>query len=146
MLNFTDGTSFTTGRAKYLDQGSQADEGSAKVFVRIEPQGLGGPLLAQLDTGAPWSVLNAELAEALGLLGGDGEQVTINTRDGAFDGRLEEAILTILAEDGQSIAVDATVFVSHEWRGQTFLGYMGLLERIRFALDPHVNDFHFGSY
>ena len=51
-----------------------------------------------------------------------------------------------MAEDGQSIAVDATVFVSHEWRGQTFLGYMGLLERIRFALDPQVNDFHFGSY
>lgn len=127
MLNFTDGTSFTTGRAKYLDQGSQADEGSA-------------------DTGAPWSVLNVELAETLGLLGGDGEQVTINTRDGTFDGRLEEAILTILAEDGQSITVDATVFVSHEWRGQTFLGYMGLLERIRFALDPQMNDFHFGSY
>jgi hypothetical protein len=146
VLNFADGTPFTTGRAKYLDQSAQAGEGSAKIFVRIEPQGFGGLLLAQLDTGAPWSVLNAEIADTLGLLGGDGEQIKIHTRDGTFDGRLEEATLTILAHDGESVAINARVFVSREWQGQTFLGYMGLLEKIRFALDPQENYFYFGSY
>lgn len=137
---------FTTGRAKYLDRAVQTDEGSAKIFVRIEPEGFGGSLLAQLDTGAAWSVLNTEIAEALGLIGGDGEQIRIGTRDGVFEGRLEDATLTILAEDGESIVVNARVFVSQEWTGQTFLGYMGLLEKVRFALDPQANDFYFGSY
>jgi len=27
----------------------------------------------------------------------------------------------------------------------TFLGYSGLLDRIRFALDPQANDFYFGA-
>lgn len=146
MLNFADGTSFTSGHAKYLDQGAQAGEGSAKIFVRIAPEGFGGPVLAQLDTGAAWSVLNAEIAEALGLLGGDGEQIKIGTREGVVDGRLEDATLTLLAQHGESVVVNARVFVSREWQGQTFLGYMGLLERIRFALDPQANDFYFGSY
>lgn len=137
---------FTTGRAKYLDRAVQTEEGSAKIFVRIEPEGFGGSLLAQLDTGAAWSVLNTEIAEALGLIGGDGEQITIGTRTGVIEGRLEDATLTILAEDGESIVVNARVFVSQEWTGQTFLGYMGLLEKVRFAVDPQANDFYFGSY
>ena len=137
---------FTAGRAKYLDRGAQTAEGSAKIFVRIEPEGFGGSVLAQLDTGAAWSVLNAEIAEALGLIGRDGEQISIGTRDGVVEGRLEDVTLTILAEDGESIVVNARVFVSQEWTGQTFLGYMGLLERVRFAVDPQANDFYFGGY
>jgi hypothetical protein len=91
-------------------------------------------------------VLNFEIAEALGLVGGDGQQLTLNTRHGNIDGRLEVAALTILAEDGASLDVNATVFVSQQWPGQTFLGYTGLLERIRFALDPQANNLYFGSY
>ena len=146
MLNFGNGASFAIGRAKYLDQGADASEGTAKIFVRIEPLGFGGTVLAQLDTGAAWSVLNAEIAQALGLVGGDGEELKLKTRLGDFDGRLEEATLTIVAEDGESLDVDARVFVSQDWPGQTFLGYMGLLERIRFGLDPQKNDFYFGGY
>jgi hypothetical protein len=42
-------------------------------------------------------VLNFEIAEALGLVGGDGQQLTLNTRHGNIDSRLEVAALTILA-------------------------------------------------
>jgi hypothetical protein len=38
------------------------------------------------------------------------------------------------------------VLVSAEWLAPTFLGYMGLLERIRFAIDPQANQFYFGRY
>ena len=146
MLHFANGVPFTTGRAAYLDHGANAPEGSAKIFVRIEASGFDGLVLAQLDTGAAWSVLNAEIAEALGLLDGDGEPIELKTRFGAFNGRLEEATIRVLAEEGESLEVNARVFVSHDWSHQTFLGYMGLLERIRFGLDPQVNDFYFGSY
>jgi hypothetical protein len=53
-------------------------------------------------------------------------------------------MLTILADDGESLEVQATVFVSRDWPAGTFLGYSGFLERIRFAVDPQQNDFHFG--
>ncbi len=145
MLNFANGTPFTNGRAPYFDQGADPVESTASIFVRIESVGV-GPVLAQLDTGAAWSVLNAEIAETLGLLNGDGEQIRLKTRLGDFNGRLEEAMLTILAQDGESLEVNGRVFVSQDWPGQTFLGYMGMLERIRFGLDPQANHFHFGGY
>lgn len=38
-----------------------------------------------------------------------------------------------------------TFFVSQDWpSGLTFLGYSGLLDSIRFALDPQANHFYFG--
>ena len=91
-------------------------------------------------------MLNFEIAQALGLVGGDGLQITLSTRHGNIDGRLEEAALTILAEEGDSLDVNATVFVSQQWPGHTFLGYTGLLERIRFALDPQASNLYFGGY
>jgi predicted aspartyl protease len=147
VLNFANGNLFANGRAQYFDHAPDAvAEGTAKIFVRIEAPGLDAALHAQLDTGAAWSVLNAEIAEALGLLPGSGEEIKLTTRLGPFNGRLEEATLTILAEEGQSLEVNARVFVSADWNHQTFLGYMGLLERIRFGLDPQANQFYFGGY
>jgi hypothetical protein len=54
--------------------------------------------------------------------------------------------MTLIADDGDSLRIDATVFVSSDWprMAGTFLGYSGLLERIRFAVDPQKNDFFFG--
>ena len=145
MLAFLDGRPFTTGMARFSDHAnSQAD--TAEIYVRIELHGFGAPLLAQLDTGATWSVLNAEVAAELLLLDGDGEPIRLATRHGVVDGRLEEVGLTIVAEDGRSLEVQAVVFVSPEWYDRTFLGYRGLLERIRFALDPQESEFHFGGY
>jgi hypothetical protein len=146
LLNFITGAPFTTGRARYFDHDTTAAEGTGKIFVRIAAQGMEGPILAQLDTGAAWSVINAEIAEELGLLNGAGELTNLSTRHGPVSGRLESATIQILADDGSSLDVDATVFVSAEWMDSTFLGYSGLLERIRFGLDPQSNDFHFGAY
>lgn len=145
MLAFLDGRPFTTGKARFSDHANSPAD-TAEIYVRIELQGFGAPLLAQLDTGATWSVLNAEVAAELVLLDGDGEPIRLATRHGAVDGRLEEVGLTIVAENGRSLEVQAVVFVSPEWHDHTFLGYRGLLERIRFALDPQESEFHFGGY
>ena len=102
-------------------------------------------MLAQLDTGAAWSVLDAEVAEEMSLLGGDGEPMWISTRLGEYDGRLQRTRIDIVADEGDSLSVDATVWVSADWRRGTFLGYGGLLERIRFAIDPSENAFYFGQ-
>ena len=54
-------------------------------------------------------------------------------------------VTTLVADDGDSVDVDSTVFVSPEWRAGNFIGYAGLLERIRFAVDPGTNAFLFGA-
>ena len=98
-----------------------------------------------LDTGAAWSVLNAELAGSLELFDRDGEAVTISSRLGAVQGKLVRAKTTLVADDGDSLDVDSTVFVSREWPAGNFIGYTGFLERIRFAIDPRDNAFIFGG-
>jgi hypothetical protein len=99
-----------------------------------------------LDTAADWSVISTEIAEDLGLFGIEGESIVLSTRFGTIAGHLVPAAVTLIADDGDSLGIDATVFVSSDWprKAGTFLGYSGLLERIRFAVDPQKNDFFFG--
>ena len=144
MLLRPDGSSFTTGRSHYTDRASGSQEPSAKIFVKIGVAPLPGPIVAQLDTGASWSMLDAEVADAMDLLNGEGEQVPISTRLGRVVGRLERIHLDILADEGDSLRLEATVWVSSEWRSGSFLGYGGLLQHIRFVVDPSENAFHFG--
>ena len=46
---------------------------------------------------------------------------------------------------GGPFEVEATIFVSPDWSGGNFLGYEGLFQRIRFAIDPEANFFYFGQ-
>ena len=100
---------------------------------------------AMLDTGATFSVLHADLAEELGAFDEpDAPGLEMATRHGLLRGHLVRRPIWLLAEDGDSLEVDATFWVSPAWRYGHFLGYTGLLQRIRFALDPESNQFHFG--
>jgi predicted aspartyl protease len=144
MLKTSDGADFATGRARFLDEDENALEGTAKIFVKIEPSNLGAPVLAQLDTGCSWSILKPEIAEAINLMDEEGQPQSLSTRLGLVSGQLKRTTITIIADDGNSVDVEATVFVSAEWTGGNFLGYAGLLERIRFAVDPQQNFFYFG--
>ncbi len=144
MLIRQDGATFSIGRSRFADRAEDSQEQAAKILVKIAPESLGVVLLAQMDTGAPWSILDAQVAEALALLHGDGEPKRLSTRIGVFNGRLERTRIHIVADEGDSLGVDATVWVSPDWPGSTFLGYGGLLERIRFAIDPGDSSFYFG--
>jgi hypothetical protein len=139
------GSAFTSGRARFSDRPAVGFEPTAKVYVKLHLESLDLTVLAQLDTGSAWSVLAPEIAEALGLLDGKGEAVKLGTRLGTLEGRLVRVPITLLADEGNSLEVEGTFFVSPDWpAGRTFLGYSGLLDSIRIALDPRANDFHFG--
>jgi len=147
MLTLTsDGTAFTTGRMRFLDEDPASPEKSPKVYVKIEPGDFGSFVFAQLDTGAAWSILDSQIAEELALFDGQGQPITVDTRFGPMRGSLERTNITMLADEGESIEFEATVFVSREWPAGSFLGYAGLLERVRFAVDPQQNFFYFGSW
>ena len=88
--------SFTTGRVKFRDEAPGSLEATAKIFVKIEFPALEGEAswLAQVDSGAAYSMLDVELAQALGVLDGDGLPTSIQTRHGLISGRLERIPLT----------------------------------------------------
>ena len=142
MLRDLEGNSFATGCATFAD--TDLTETSPKIYVRIQPANMPAPVLAQLDTGAAWSVLNAEIARRIGALDAQGEPLTLSTQTGKVRGKLVRAPVSLVADAGESIELDATLFVSPDWRHGTFLGYSGLLEWIRFAIDPYRNLFYFG--
>jgi len=137
---------FTSGRSLFIDSLKEIPEPSAKIFVRISLEGqTESSFYAQLDTGAAWSVLDPVLAKKLGLTGLEGPRMQVSTRFGLLKGTLVPLRVTFLAGEGEALEVSGTFFISPDWPpGRTFLGYSGLLDSIRFALDPQKNHFYFG--
>jgi hypothetical protein len=105
--------------------------------------------LAMLDTGAEWSMVGGELAEEFWTQLEDGEPFPINARGSVFDGELRRANITLRAQNGEDLTLSGTLWLCKEWPGPIVLGYQGLFERIRFALDPGSDKkpqlFYFGS-
>lgn len=99
-----------------------------------------------VDTAAPWCVLESALASLLvdreGILV---PRQALSSRPGSFTGDLRRSAITLLADEGDSLTIEATVFVCPDWPGPNVIGYNGLLERIRFAVDPSANLFYFGA-
>jgi hypothetical protein len=145
-----DKVDFTCGRAVFVDSLKDLEEPTAKVFVKICLEGrIDAGFYAQLDTGAAWSVLDPAIAKGLGLIGTGSSRTLLTTRlrtrFGTFTGNLIPLDLTFLAKDGRHLDTSAHFFITPDWpEGRTFLGYSGLLDSIRFALDPQRNHFYFG--
>jgi hypothetical protein len=139
-----DGKPFAVGRTRFFDS-LNGPEPTAKIYIRLLPGEIEIPVLAQIDTGAAWSVLERDIAEAMNLFEQTGHVVTLSTRRGTVAGRLVRAPIALLADEGISLRIDATLFVSPDWAHGNYIGYCGLLERIRFAVDPQTNAFYFGT-
>ncbi len=136
---------FATGRAKYLDRAPFERDATARILVRIALADLEGPRIAQLDTGAAWSILDPETAALLGVETVGQPFARLSTRLGVVHGYLTRVPTTLLAEQGSHLDFEGTFFVPRDWpTGRIFLGYSGLLDRVRFAIDPTTNDFYFG--
>ena len=138
---------FTCGRSRFSDSIPGSFDPTAKVFIKVKLSGLARTLLAQLDTGAAWSVLQSDVAEELGLLDARGaERKKLLTPLGTREGHLIRLPFTLVADEGDSLETEGTFFICSDWPlDLTFLGYSGLLDSIRFALDPQANDFYFGA-
>jgi hypothetical protein len=77
--------------------------------------------------------------------GARGGMFSVSTRNGICAGSLRRIDLSLVADERQSLEVNATVFVSRQWDGPNFIGWNGLLERIRFAVDPSPSHFYHGA-
>lgn len=140
-----DGNPFTRGRSRFSDHSPEWPEPTAKIYVKVRFGLLEDTFIAQLDTGAAWSILAPDTAGKLGVSVRSGDPMKLSTRFGPLGGFLIRAPLTLIAEEGEDLHTEATFFVSAEWPERlSFLGYSGLLDSLRFALDPQVNHFYFG--
>ena len=103
------------------------------------------PVLAMVDTGAPWCLFDPQINEYIQRsFVPVSDTVSMSTRIGTFSGYLYRVPLTFTTLEDEQTNVEATVFVSPHWPGGNFLAYEGLLQRIRFAVDPEENLFYFG--
>jgi hypothetical protein len=150
MLQFATGETFVTGAASYTYRPAIERDTFPRIFIQISIEGIGTD--AFLDTGAPFVVCKPEIAEVLGLDPAVGEPLTnYILRDLRLSGHLHRMTVILLAEQGDSLPVDATVFVpeltpAQEWGNYpAVIGLTGFLERIRFAVDPSQDQFYFGA-
>jgi hypothetical protein len=141
--------SFGVGATRYADH-YPGEEHSARIVVRAIPEG-GNTIYMIIDTGAPWCVLDPELADAWGLLSEDSYRpdVRLNIRGNSYYGRLIRMEIALHAEIGQTLTVMATVFIpelepGQAWDLPNFIGLNGFLDRIRFAVGAAENAFYFG--
>ena len=146
MILELDGQPFAVGVATYLDVHPKRARGNTAIYIGVILSIAGGvEVLALLDTGAPYCILSPDLSEQLGLRPTPGAEVTINTRRGPISGYLHRIDITIPAEIGETLVIDATVFAPSQWEDGEFLGYSGFLERMNFAIQPSQYKFYFGQ-
>jgi|SRR3990172_6510638 len=135
---------FAIGASTFADT-APGTQYEARIFVPVRLGGLDVDLTAMVDTAAPWCVLEGALAAVFA----DRDAILVprqvlSSRLGDYTGDLCRASITLLADEGDSLTVEATVFVCPDWSGPNVIGYNALLERIRFAVDPSLNTFYFG--
>ena len=142
------GERFSVGRATYLDELPLAAGRSARVYIRIAVEGMDEPFLALLDTGAEWSILDREIAESLGLTDANSQPYTLRHAGGTSAGKLIRTTVRVLADEGDDLTVEATVFVPDENLafGRNFIGYSSFLDQVRLGIDPQQNHIYFGGY
>ncbi len=131
--------------SRYVDSEGGAPQPEARIVIRVAPSPSVKPVLAVVDTAASWCVFRPDVgALLLEHFIPVPEVVALSTRLGLYRGQLYRGMLTLFADVGTPLNVEATVFLTPDWPGPNFLGYQGLLQRIRFAIDPESNQFYFG--
>ncbi len=145
-LSDAQGRPFATGAASYRDSKPGGRDRTAKVYVEFRLADTDRAFLGVVDTGAPYCILSSEVAAQLrpNLVSPIGSAKISSRFGGSHDGELYRHSMTLLASHGEALDIDTTLWVCSDWPGPCFLGYLGVLDRIRFALDPSANRFYFG--
>jgi hypothetical protein len=134
-----------TSYCDYSDFYPGQKEPLARIYVPFRVQGIDVRLVGLLDTGGHFCILSSAVASQIGAVLNDGEEETrLLTAQGLISGKLYRHTIELLAEEGDNLELEATIFVSPDWQRPSILGYTGFLDRMRFAVDPWENRFYFG--
>ena len=151
LLKFSNDEVFAVGAAKYFYRPATAEENTNRIIIPIVVE-VDHQILTQavLDTGAPYAILDPEIARAAGFTDDLAlDRIKMNIRGQRLAGSLTRLNITLQATEGDDLTIDTTTFIpdsSSAWGGfPSFLGLAGFLERVRFAIDPNTDTFYFGS-
>jgi hypothetical protein len=148
MLSYSDGRPFTQG-ACHCTIGPMSGSGLNRIMLDILVEGIREK--AVVDTGGAYLVCSRDISAYLRPLLvdalGPGE---IGVRGRTIGGTLYRLTLSLLADRGQGENLDFSVTAllpepETHYGLPTILGLVGCLERLRFAVDPSDETFHFGA-
>lgn len=135
------GEPWSTGSAPFLSNVQHATpdgrvvELVSAVHIRI---GQLDQTLALFDTASTWSVIGPDIFSAL-----DSDELdllddgpTLSTRFGCFETHFVRVPVTFTADFGSDLSMEATLLYVPEWTHVPVVGHRGLLERVRFAVEP----------
>lgn len=148
MLTFSTGETFATGVMDYGYRPYSDDDMAARIVLTVLVEGNLTNVI--LDTGAPYLICSPSLARQLGLNPAAAlSRHEMLIRGYRVRGGLHRLSLTFSATDGESLTFEVVSFIpdfSEQFEFPTFIGLLGCLEWIRFAIDPSSNRFYFGAY
>lgn len=148
LLKFANNEPFATGAIAYRIPQQGADAARITIGVEIEEN----LTEAIIDTGAPYIVCSPWLARLINL---DPdrvrEKITMRIRGYKIEGVLYRLRLSLLADEGEPLAIEAPAFIPDSMQEFTegflprsFIGLSACLESICFAIDPNRELFYFG--
>jgi hypothetical protein len=154
-LQFGNGEPFATGVTPYAYQPASEQETTPRIIISVNIQGI--QTSAFVDTGGVYAIFSPEIAAQLHLDPNHGAQADpIRWRGGGekLQGVLHRIPITLLAEEGTSLTIEATCFVPklthwQQWQPDfpCILGMYLCFDRLRFAVDPDPDNemFYFGT-
>ena len=148
MLIYDDGRPFAQGACRCTIGPVSGSGSSSRIILRVLVEGIADK--AVVDTGGVYLVCSQEISESLRSSLRDGlVPAAVSIRGRSITGMLHRLKLSLLAGKGQgeSLDLDVTALLPDAESGYnlpTMLGLTGCLERVRFAVDPVIDTFHFG--
>ena len=149
MLLFSpDGQAFVTGAARFIYAPAIPDlDKSPRIRIPIIIEGF--KTSAVLDTGAPYIVCPPDIANQVGLTPENAiDELSLLVHNSRVPGHLYRLNVTFIAEFGESLDLDTTVYVPQDWQGKpAYIGLTACLDSVRFAIDPQRDQeaFYFGK-
>jgi hypothetical protein len=148
LLLFPNGEYFAIGAINYAYRPAITSDTTNRIIIVVYVED--SITEAVLDTGAPYPIIAPKVAKQAGLYRVKPlERKRMLVRGNWLGGSIIRLNMTLLADEGEDLTVDATAFIPdvEEYWGDfpCFIGQMGFLERIRYALDPDTDTFYFGT-
>lgn len=146
LLTFEDGQRFSDGACQYLYRPIDG-ETTSRIFLQVGIDHI--QTQAAIDTGGVYLFCDPETADLLNLDRANSlESIVIQIRGIQVRGDLHRVLLTLSAEEGENLIIDATAFIPGDEMPNlpTILGMHCCLERLRFAVDPTTQSFYFGTH
>ena len=144
---------FAQGAMWYEDR-YPGDNNNNRIVIPVQFEHADPPIPVIVDTGAPWPILDPHKADELGIdyRAGGWRANPLYIRGFLYYGWFCDMTVTFVVDEGfgRSLDVEATVFIpelppDEAWLHPNFIGLDGLLNRVRFAVDPENNLFYFGA-